>query len=550
MITIGYCTKESNINHTKHLIKTCGLGDKKVEVIEIVNKGDRSLTECYNEILKRAKNNHVVFCHDDLTIETNQWGTKLLKQFARNPEYGIIGVAGTKHLPSSGRWWEQTKKMYGRVAHTHDGRTWLSTYSNDLGHNIEKTIIVDGVFFAVDKRLLLANFDEDVKGFHFYDVTFCFDNFIKGVNIGVSTMIRVNHQSIGMTNEAWEFNRQNFAEKYKQFLPCDIKETFTNTKLKVLTDEKTFNERITYFCNDKLDVYVISNNKPNPKLKKFGIKTLDLKEPIGYKLGDGKWSLDIQGESILSQDKMLYKMNDFTFDIIHLIDFPNQILDYLIKVYPESKIYQDKRIFVNLFEDYKNVINPLFDNDTQYEEGITFIIPTLNRPTLTNTVNSIINQSNPNWKCKIVFDGVEPIYFDDDRIESIKIEKAGLIGPANGQAGLVRNHGIEKVDTEWIGFVDDDDTLTDDYVDSLLNNYQDKDFVIFKMRYENGLVLPRNEQNEIKFGDVGISFAYKTKLNMRFTENRDGEDFDFLLNLKNKTNNYIISDEIMYNVRA
>ncbi len=549
MITIGYCTKESDINHTKHLIKTCGLGDKKVEVIEIVNKGDRSLTECYNEILKKAKYNHVVFCHDDLTIETKQWGTKLLKQFERNPEYGIIGVAGTKYMASSGKWWEQSKKMYGRVAHTHEGKTWLSSYSNDLGHNLEDVVIVDGVFFAVDKSLLFTTFDEEVKGFHFYDINFCFDNFIRGVKIGVSTMIRVNHKSIGMTNESWELNREIFASKFKTHLPCELKEQFINTKLKVLTNENCFNENLKYFSNENLDVTIISETKLNPNLKKFALKTFDLKEPTGYKLGDGKWSMVISNENIVSQDKMLYKMSDFSYDIIHLTDFPNQIIDYLIKLYPESKIYQERKVNINLFEDYKNIINPSF-KQFDYENGITFIIPTLNRPTLSNTVNSIINQSNPNWKCKIIFDGVEPIYFDDDRIESIKIDKIGLIGPANGQAGLVRNYGIEKVDTEWIGFVDDDDTVNEDYVDSLLNNYTDKDFVIFKMKYENGLVLPRSENNEIKFGDVGISFAYKTKLNIKFSENRDGEDYDFLLNLKNKTNNYIISDEIMYNVRA
>ena len=55
MVTIGYCTRISNPNFGLHLIKTCGLGDKKVEIIEIVNTGNRSLTECYNEILKKAK---------------------------------------------------------------------------------------------------------------------------------------------------------------------------------------------------------------------------------------------------------------------------------------------------------------------------------------------------------------------------------------------------------------------------------------------------------------------------------------------------------------
>ena len=67
------------------------------------------------------------------------------------------------------------------------------------------------------------------------------------------------------------------------------------------------------------------------------------------------------------------------------------------------------------------------------------------------------------------------------------------------------------------------------------------------MVYENGLVLPKN--NYIIFGNVGISFAFKDSFNIRFKNNRDGEDFDFLIDLKNKTNNYCVSDEVMYNVR-
>jgi cellulose synthase/poly-beta-1,6-N-acetylglucosamine synthase-like glycosyltransferase len=60
-------------------------------VIEIINNGE-SLTKCYNRGLEQAKTN-IVFCHDDITIETKQWGSKLLKQFEKNPTFGIIGVA-------------------------------------------------------------------------------------------------------------------------------------------------------------------------------------------------------------------------------------------------------------------------------------------------------------------------------------------------------------------------------------------------------------------------------------------------------------------------
>jgi hypothetical protein len=55
--------------------------------------------------------------YDDITIETKQWGSKLLKQFEKNPTFGISGVAGSKYLPSNGRWW---KRKHGRVKHTNE----------------------------------------------------------------------------------------------------------------------------------------------------------------------------------------------------------------------------------------------------------------------------------------------------------------------------------------------------------------------------------------------------------------------------------------------
>ena len=36
-------------------------------------------------------------------FDTNNWSEKIIKMFNKNPEYGILGVAGTTHLPKSGR---------------------------------------------------------------------------------------------------------------------------------------------------------------------------------------------------------------------------------------------------------------------------------------------------------------------------------------------------------------------------------------------------------------------------------------------------------------
>ena len=94
MLTVIYCTRQTNPAHKEHLIKSSGL-HKHIEIIEIINNGE-SLTHAYNRGLKQAQYKHVVFCHDDITIETKQWGVKLLKQFEKNSEYAIIGVAGSK----------------------------------------------------------------------------------------------------------------------------------------------------------------------------------------------------------------------------------------------------------------------------------------------------------------------------------------------------------------------------------------------------------------------------------------------------------------------
>jgi glycosyltransferase involved in cell wall biosynthesis len=181
---------------------------------------------------------------------------------------------------------------------------------------------------------------------------------------------------------------------------------------------------------------------------------------------------------------------------------------------------------------------------------ITFIIPSIARLTLLRTVDSLKNQTNPKWNAFVIYDGVEGPEFDDDRIKIIKSNKVGLEGPLNGQSGLVRNIGIKKCETEWVGFLDDDDTIDPNYVDALEKNYKDKDFVVWRMKYTNGVVLPPENDNSLSFSRVGISFCYKNKFdNLFFDNNRDGEDFDFLMKLKNLTSNWVVTPEIYYNVR-
>jgi len=345
-ITVVCSSQHDLKSHEEHIKKTSGLHNK-IEFLGYKNNGEFSLTEIYNKGLSKASNDIVVFLHHDLTIETKQWGKKLLKTFEKNPQYGILGVAGTKYMSENGQWWSKTKKMYGRVAHTHEGKTWLSTYSDDLGQSIEETVVVDGLFFAVDKTKIKSDFNKDVKGFHFYDVTFCFENYIKGVKIGVITSIRINHKSIGITNEQWETNRIQFSETFKDKLPVSIKrELRKGEKLNILIGCLSFAnytgselyvfELAKQLIKDNCNVSICSNIG-EPLLSaanKLGVKMYSLQEPPSYKLGDGKTSINTPNGPVVTQEGSLYKINNIDFDVIHVNHKP--VTEHLLRMFPDT----------------------------------------------------------------------------------------------------------------------------------------------------------------------------------------------------------------------
>lgn len=349
MITIGYCTRTKNDAFKDHLIKSCGLGERNIEVIEIVNTGNKSLTECYNEILKTAKNDYVVFTHSDLTLETKQWGAKLIKLFERNKHIGIIGVAGTKEMPASGCWWENKRKMYGRVAHTSGDKTWLSAYSDDLGHEIEETVVVDGVFFAVEKNRIKTHFNEEFDGFHFYDISFTFENHLLGVGVGVTTLIRVNHASIGQTNEAWESHRKLFIKKYEGNLPVSIKRKLRKgEELNVLLTSLNFDdtnpksnivlEIASKLIEAKHRVSLCANisGKIANLAKQKGVVLYPIQQPPGFALGNGKFLVNTPTGKKPSDTKTLYRLKDYKFDVIHTFD--DELVSHMYKLYGDTPI--------------------------------------------------------------------------------------------------------------------------------------------------------------------------------------------------------------------
>lgn len=343
MITIGFSTRKIDESFVSLLQKSSGI--PKVEIIPIENNGEYSLTEVYNKILDKSSNDIVILCHDDIYFDTKNWGTKILNHFKRNSDYGILGLAGTTIMPKSAKWWEDFSKMKGIVNHEHEGRKWESKYSSSKGNQLDDVVLVDGLFIVVNKKNIKETFNEEIKGFHFYDVDFSFRNFIRDVKIGVMYDVRVTHKSVGQTNDQWEKNREVFAEKYKDVLPVKVKRNLTiNSPIKVLLSclffkNYTGSEMYVYELARGLkklncDVTVLSDiNGPLSKIAKTqGIKVLPFHEAPGFKLGDGKWGFNTPQGVQPSKPNMMYKISEVDYDIIHTQHTP--ITTQMCQMYP------------------------------------------------------------------------------------------------------------------------------------------------------------------------------------------------------------------------
>ena len=205
---------ETYVSHVKKMFS-----HPKTQILIYENNGEKSLTQIYNLGLKESENDIVVFMHDDLILETPNMTPKIVKMFEKHTDYGIIGIAGTDNL-TSGMWWQNRDNMFGIVGHIHQGKRHVNKYSKGVFNDVLKdVVVVDGLFFIVHKNRIKKEFNEQFDGFHFYDISFCVENHLEGVKVGLTTKFEVTHKSIGEVNKKWEKNKLLFEALYDKFLP-------------------------------------------------------------------------------------------------------------------------------------------------------------------------------------------------------------------------------------------------------------------------------------------------------------------------------------------
>ncbi len=213
--------------------------------------------------------------------------------------------------------------------------------------------------------------------------------------------------------------------------------------------------------------------------------------------------------------------------------------------------------------------NDQWDKGYVKQASITFIIPSAGRNTILTTFDSLFNQTDMNWLAIVVFDGVASSDFyqnNDTNIPTflmpfnemyptgrICFQHRIAIGSYNC-AAHVRNYAVTLAVTPWVGFVDDDDSLSSRYVEVTtreVSAHSSLDVIVYRMTDGKTLFPPADHKN-LFMNSVGISFATKRSLwsieGYNFTPS-SAEDYLLLHRLRGDGKHILLSADIMYYVK-
>jgi len=222
MISIITCSRKelSWDIHQRNVQKTAG---SETEYIRIDNRSNRyNLCSAYNEGVRRATGEILVFMHEDVFFVEGGWAQKLTEKFSEE-SLGLIGVAGTQYLFADNPSWVAAGRPFikGQVIHElNQGSSYFLTVF-DWQSEDTPVVAVDGLFFAIRKSLFEQIRFDDITfdGFHFYDLDICMQ-IAKSHHLKVTTDILVKHLSGGSFDQSWKMYASRFINKYHSVLPA------------------------------------------------------------------------------------------------------------------------------------------------------------------------------------------------------------------------------------------------------------------------------------------------------------------------------------------
>ena len=221
MISIIICSRNNIISEEqkKNIYDSIKLN---YELIIIDNsKNQYSISEAYNEGIKRSQYPFLCFIHEDVLFHTTGWGVLLMNHFS-DPSIGIIGIAGTHFLPSVATYWSTSPFITTTNIQNIDGKQMLAGYDDFFQNKLLiDAVACDGMCLFMRKNLYpKISFDEKTfSGFDFYDMDICMQVLTYGYKVCICKDIIVEHFSMGNYHSKFYETQDVFFDKWKNYFP-------------------------------------------------------------------------------------------------------------------------------------------------------------------------------------------------------------------------------------------------------------------------------------------------------------------------------------------
>jgi hypothetical protein len=233
MLSIIICSKNGDISTElkNNFNETTGCS---YELIVIDNsEKEFSIFSAYNKGIEKATYENICFVHEDVKFLTMGWGNKVI-QHLQLPNVGFVGVAGGRGLSQVPLGWESYDSQVN-IFHFDKKDIYkvnnVLRYSNKLKSPVTVAAL-DGVFLCCKKSILnTIRFDENINGFHGYDIDICLNALNHKLYNYVVFDIDILHYSHGKFDSIYMNNLLFIYQKWNNILPYYANEDIADEEI-------------------------------------------------------------------------------------------------------------------------------------------------------------------------------------------------------------------------------------------------------------------------------------------------------------------------------
>lgn len=296
----------------------------EIEVLSI--EDSKGMASGYNEAMNASDAKYKIYLHQDTFIINENFLYDILYTFENNSDIGMIGVVGSKVIPTSAIWWE-TNHKYGKVYESSAGNLSELKFK-DVEKRYEQVKIIDGLIMITQYDLPWR--DDVFDGYHFYDASQSTEFTKKGYKVIVPNQDKpwIIHDC-GMAGMGYYGKyRQKFIDEYykdifplvsiliptynrpkyfKLALESAINQTYKNIEIVVGddgTDNKT--EKLIENYLNKYDNIRYYHNKSNLGQFDNDLKLMDMSK--------GRYVNFLMDDDLFEKDKIQKMINVFIED--------------------------------------------------------------------------------------------------------------------------------------------------------------------------------------------------------------------------------------------